>query len=55
MGSWTSSNPCKTCNNKAGFMIKCSNCGSLGCMKCIGGPGKGTCKICKKSAERIRI
>ena len=55
LASWTSSNPCKTCGSKPGTMIKCTNCGTLGCAKCVGGPGRGVCKVCKKSVDRVRV
>ncbi len=55
MASWTANNPCKTCGGKSGFMIKCGNCGTLGCVKCVGGPGRGLCKVCKKSSDRMRV
>ena len=56
MGNWTSSNPCKNCGKKYGYMVKCTNCGTLGCPSCVGNPGKKAhCKICKKSVEIIRV
>lgn len=55
MGSWSSSNPCKNCGKKSGIMIKCTNCGSLGCPSCIGAPGKGMCRVCKKTVDRVKV
>ena len=55
MGSWTSSNPCKNCGKKSGIMVKCSNCGTLGCPLCVRSPGKGACKLCKKVTDVIKV
>jgi hypothetical protein len=55
MGSWTSSNPCKSCGKKGTAMIKCTNCATLGCTYCVGGPGRGMCKVCKKNVDRVRV
>jgi len=46
--SWTSSKPCPKCGAKSAIAIKCPNCGTLGCTKCVGGPGHTQCKVCGK-------
>jgi len=55
MGSWTSSNPCPRCGAKFGAMVRCENCGTLGCPKCVGTPGKSTCKVCKKITKKVKV
>ena len=58
MGNWSHSNPCKNCGKTGGLMVKCSNCGTLGCsinFKCVGGTGRGHCGVCKKNVDRIKV
>lgn len=55
MASWTSSNPCKNCGRKSGSMVKCTNCGTLGCAICIGQVSKSLCKVCKKTTIKVRV
>ena len=40
MGDWSRQKTCKNCGNHQGAMVKCSNCGTLGCHKCVGAHGK---------------
>jgi hypothetical protein len=59
MTTCSTSTPCRNCGNTAGgsnVWVKCSNCGTLGCDKCIGQHNTtGTCKVCKKKAERVKV
>lgn len=59
MGNWNNSNPCKNCGRKSGSMLKCTNCGTLGCNNgnCgIGQVAKSShCKICNKATETVRV
>jgi hypothetical protein len=56
MGTWNRNNPCKNCGNTNGQMVKCGNCGTLGCYKCVEQPGGSrVCKVCKKRAKIDRI
>jgi hypothetical protein len=55
MASWLQSNPCKNCGNTNGVMLKCKNCGTLGCGNCVGHLTKSHCKVCKKTTEKIKV
>lgn len=52
MASWTAREPCVTCKSTNGQRLRCENCGTVGCAKCLGSSGVGTCKVCKKSARK---
>ncbi|MBF0473493.1 MAG: hypothetical protein HQK91_14810 [Nitrospirae bacterium] len=54
MTTWPNST-CKNCGKKSTWMVKCTNCGTLGCINCVGGLGKGMCHTCKKIAEKIKV
>lgn len=55
MGTWNPNNPCKSCGNKSGVMVRCANCSTLGCFKCVGSPGKSHCKVCRKFADKVKV
>ncbi len=56
MGTWTSKNPCKNCGKTGRPMVKCTNCGTLGCTYCVGQPAnRTTCKVCKKSTKIVKV
>lgn len=55
MPLWTSQKPCKNCGNKAGTMIRCTNCQTVGCERCVGLFPKGNCPICKKTTTKVKI
>lgn len=56
MGIWSNYTPCPTCKSNFGIMLKCSECGTVGCSRCLGGgEGKGQCKICKKICTRKKV
>ena len=55
MGTWTPSKPCKNCGRKGGVMIRCTNCGTLGCQMCVGPAGRSACKVCKKTTQKVRV
>ena len=53
--NWTSSKPCTTCGkSNSGVAWKCTNCGSLGCVKCVGS-NTSKCNICQKVTKKIRV
>lgn len=62
MAEWTAREPCPNCSTLAALMgkalgfhgqkLRCDACGTLGCRKCLGDSGQGTCKKCKKSARK---
>ena len=57
MGMWGPSKPCANCGTATSLqMVKCSNCGTLGCPRCVGSPSKkALCKVCRKYAEIKKI
>jgi hypothetical protein len=52
MPFWSKSEPCSNCGGTHGKKLQCAGCGTVGCQMCIGGTGRGVCKICKKVADR---
>lgn len=52
MASWTAKEPCITCKATGGQRLRCKNCGTVGCPKCLGTSGMSTCKICKKGSQK---
>ena len=52
MAFWTKEKPCSNCGGPNGKQLQCEACNTVGCQMCIGGTGRGICKICKKTAQR---
>ena len=59
MATCSTTTPCKNCGNTAGgsnVWVKCDNCGTLGCTKCVGqASAKGHCKVCKKTTKITKV
>jgi len=56
MALWTKDRPCVTCGATGSELVRCTNCGTLGCYKCVGSPGKVVwCKVCRKNTEIKRV
>ena len=53
MSSWSNRKPCNNCGETHGTMVKCNNCGTLGCHRCIGAITT-SCKICKKR-DKVKV
>jgi hypothetical protein len=53
--SWNKQRPCVTCGATSGNQIRCTNCGTLGCQKCVGQVGYSQCKVCRKNVEKKYI
>jgi len=51
MPKWSKERPCQTCRAISGSQLDCSNCGTLGCLRCFGGVGRRYCKFCKKISD----
>jgi hypothetical protein len=56
MALWTSNDSC-SCGTKSGLKLKCENCGTIGCSKCVGATNdtKSMCKTCKKMTKSRKI
>jgi len=55
MAYWNTQRPCVTCGATIGEQVRCANCGTLGCYKCVGTVSKATyCKVCRKSPVEIK-
>lgn len=55
MATWNKKEPCPNCGGTAGLKLKCENCGTLGCSKCVGSFSRSTCTICKKTSEKKKV
>jgi hypothetical protein len=54
MTSWKGAK-CGNCGKAASTMLKCKNCGTLGCKICVGSSGKSYCKTCRKTTEKLKV
>jgi hypothetical protein len=57
MGNWSKKDPCKNCGKEHGIMVKCENCGTLGCPPCVGisSTNPNRCNVCKKPTLKKKI
>ena len=54
MANWAKGK-CGNCGFGSNTMLKCDNCGTLGCHACVGAAPKSICKTCRKSTTKTKV
>jgi len=54
MANWPNTK-CGNCGHTVNTMLKCDNCGTIGCYACVGNTPKSHCKVCQKTTTKTKI